>query len=68
MTVASDVKQCLASIKSVESSLSSLKIRTEDEAAKQIFNETIITMEEIIHDLKKRVGKLELEEEQYKGF
>ncbi|MFB4166191.1 DUF1657 domain-containing protein [Alteribacillus sp. JSM 102045] len=68
MTVGSDVKQCLSSIKNVKGSLSSLELRTEDEEAKQIFQETVTTMEEIIKDLKKRVGQLELEEDQYKGF
>lgn len=68
MTVASDVKQCLSSLKSVESGLAILKIRTEDDEIKQIFSETISTTKEIIADLKQRVGKLEFEEEQYKGF
>ncbi|GGM39022.1 hypothetical protein GCM10011351_26470 [Paraliobacillus quinghaiensis] len=68
MTVASDVKQCLSSVKSAESGLARLKEHAEDEEMKAIFTETMTTMSEIIEDLKKRVGKLELEEEQYKGF
>ncbi|SDH48605.1 DUF1657 domain-containing protein [Alteribacillus bidgolensis] len=68
MTVGSDVKQCLSSIKNVKNSLASLELRTEDEYAKQTFQETITIMEEIMDDLKKRVGRLELEEDQYRGF
>ncbi|WP_158736349.1 DUF1657 domain-containing protein [Alteribacillus sp. YIM 98480] len=68
MTVGSDVKQCLSSIKNVKNSLASVELRTEDENAKQTFQETISIMEEIMDDLKKRVGRLELEEDQYRGF
>ncbi|RSL31942.1 DUF1657 domain-containing protein [Salibacterium salarium] len=68
MTVASNVKQCLSSIKNVEGSLSSLEQRTQDEKDKQTIRETKIVMEEIKEDLKKRVGKIEREEDQYKGF
>ena len=31
MTIASDVKQCLSSLKGIEANLSSLAIRTQDE-------------------------------------
>ena len=36
MTVGSDVKQCLASLKGVEASLSSLALRTQDDESKRI--------------------------------
>jgi Protein of unknown function (DUF1657) len=68
MTVGSQVKQCLSNIKSIEASLSSLAITSQDEEAKRIFHETMMVMEEVKEDLKKRVGQLELEELQYKGF
>ncbi|MRH41848.1 DUF1657 domain-containing protein [Aquibacillus halophilus] len=68
MTVASQVKQSLSSIKSLQSSFSSLAIRTQSEEAKRVFHDTMIVMDEVKNDLQKRVGEMEREEEQYKGF
>ncbi|MDP1419779.1 DUF1657 domain-containing protein [Peribacillus simplex] len=68
MTIGSEVKQCLASLKGVEASLSSLALRTQENESKQILHETMIAVNEIVTDLKKRVGELENEEFQYKGF
>ncbi|KIL48305.1 DUF1657 domain-containing protein [Jeotgalibacillus soli] len=68
MTVASDVKQSLASLKGIEASLSSLAIRAQDEKSKKAFHESMVTVNEIVEDLKQQVGKLEREEFEYKGF
>ena len=68
MTVGSDVKQCLASLKGVEASLSSLAIRTQENESKKTLHETMMVVNELVTDLKKRVGELEREEFQYKGF
>lgn len=68
MTVASNVKQCLASLKGIEVSLSNLAERTQDNESKQILHETMMVVSEIVTDVKKRVGELEREEFQYKGF
>lgn len=68
MTVASNVKQCLASLKGVEASLSNLAERTQENESKQTLHETMMVVNEIVTDLKKRVGELEREEFQYKGF
>lgn len=68
MTVGSDVKQCLASLKGVEASLSSLAIRTQDNESKKTLHETMMVVNVLVTDLKKRVGELEREEFQYKGF
>lgn len=68
MTVSSQVKQCLSSIKNIEASLSSLALRTQDKEAKRTFHETMMIMDEIKNDLKIRVGEIEREEYQYKGF
>lgn len=68
MTVASDVKQCLASLKGVEANLSGLAERTQDEEAKRTLHETMMEVSEIVTDLKKRVGELERQEPQYEGF
>lgn len=68
MTVASEVKQTLANLKGVEASLSSLAIRTEDDETARTLHETMIIVSEILVDMKRRVGELEREEFQYKGF
>ncbi|AYE53727.1 DUF1657 domain-containing protein (plasmid) [Priestia megaterium NCT-2] len=68
MTIASDVKQCLASLKGVEAGLSNLALRTQDDQSQQTLHETMNVVNEIVTDLKKRVGELEREETQYKGF
>lgn len=68
MTVGSDLKQCLATIKSIEAGLSSLAINTRAGDEQQLFHEQMMVMEEIKKDLMKRVGEVEREEEQYKGF
>ena len=68
MTVASQVKQSLASTKSMHASFQALALTSSDEEAKRIFHEVMIMTEDIIKDLKLRVGELEQEEPQYKGF
>lgn len=67
MTVASDVKQCLTNIKSIEAQLSSLSFNSLDEGAKQVFHETMLTISLVKQDLQERVLELERLEPQYKG-
>ncbi|HER2159175.1 TPA: DUF1657 domain-containing protein, partial [Streptococcus pyogenes] len=62
MTIGSEVKQCLASLKGVEANLSSLALRTQDNESKQTLHETMMVVNEVVTDLKKRVGELEREE------
>ncbi|MCY8235087.1 DUF1657 domain-containing protein [Priestia endophytica] len=68
MTIASEVKQCLANLKGMEASLSSLALRTEDHESKRTLHDSMMVVHEVVTDLKKRVGELEREESQYKGF
>ncbi|OLN22170.1 hypothetical protein BTO30_10475 [Domibacillus antri] len=68
MTVASDVKQCLASLKGIEADLSSLAILTQDHNSKRVLHESMMEVNEIVENLKKRIGELEREERQYEGF
>lgn len=67
MTVASNVKQCLSTIKGIEAQLSSLALNSLDDEAKAIFHETALTMDTIKKDLQYRVLELERHEPQYKG-
>ncbi|RRN68606.1 DUF1657 domain-containing protein [Peribacillus simplex] len=68
MTIASDVKQCVSSLKGVEAGLSSLALRTQDDESKRTLHETMLVVNEIMKDVQKRVSELEREEPQYKGF
>ena len=68
MTVASQVKQCLASLKGIESTLSTFALETQDEQARHIFHETSLTTRKVIKDIEDRIGELEFQEPQYKGF
>ncbi|WP_130860852.1 DUF1657 domain-containing protein [Gracilibacillus phocaeensis] len=68
MTVSSNVKQCLATVKSLEAGLSTLAINSSDEEAKRLFHEQMLVMGEVKQDIMKRISELEREEEQYKGF
>ncbi|MFF2450649.1 DUF1657 domain-containing protein [Neobacillus sp. NPDC058068] len=67
MTIASNVNQCLSTIKGIEAQLSSLALNSLDEEAKAVFHETALTMAEVKKDLQYRVLELEREEPQYKG-
>jgi hypothetical protein len=67
MTVASQVKQTLASLKGVQGTLRLYAAQTRDEETVSVYNETLAATEEIISDLEKRVQVLELQEPQYKG-
>lgn len=68
MTVGSQVKQCMFTLKGIEQGLLNLSARTQEEKAQTIFNEAANTLNEVIMDLNKRVDQLEIEEPQYKGL
>jgi hypothetical protein len=68
MTVASQVKQSLASVKSMHASFQSFALTSSDEETKRRFHEAMLMSEEIIDDLIARIGEIEKEEPQYKGF
>jgi len=68
MTVASEVKQCLANLKGIEASLSSLALNTRDDETARIIHQAMLEIGKIAADVKMRVGQLEREEFQYKGF
>lgn len=66
MTVASDVKTCLASLKSAQASLEQFALSTQNEQAKQIFTNAAETTQQVIQQVEERVKQLEQEEPQYK--
>lgn len=68
MTVASQVKQTLASLKGVQATLKNLATVEENREAKEVFINNARKIEEVIGNIEKRVGVLEYDEPQYKGF
>lgn len=67
MTIASNVKQTFATIKNIESQLSSLALNSMDEEAKTVFHEAMQTIEKVKEEMQSRVYELERLEPQYKG-
>ena len=67
MTVASQVKKTLATLKGNQGTLRLYALQTRDEETKLVYNEALESTEKIINDLEKRVQSLEYQEPQYKG-
>ncbi|RWR08451.1 DUF1657 domain-containing protein [Siminovitchia fortis] len=67
MTVISDVKTTLATMKGIQASFSKLAMTSTDQEAKKIFHECMMETEPIISDLQKRVEYMMAEELQYKN-
>jgi len=68
MTVASQVKQCTYTLKSIEQGLINLSARTQKEETRKTIQEAAAVLNEVVIDLEKRVGELEWHEPQYRGL
>jgi hypothetical protein len=68
MTVASQVKTCLASLKSAQASLEQFALSTQNQEAKNTFTSAAEATQQIVDQISNRVTQLENEEPQYKGF
>ncbi|MFH5182704.1 DUF1657 domain-containing protein [Paenibacillus sp. TAB 01] len=68
MTVASSVKTTLASLKSAQASLETFALSTQNQEAKQLFENAAKQTQQICDQVSSRVQQLENEEPQYKGF
>ncbi|MEC0091561.1 hypothetical protein PMSD_10800 [Paenibacillus macquariensis subsp. defensor] len=68
MTVASQVKTCLASLKGAQASLEQFAIETQNQEAKTTFTNAAEQAQQIVTQVETRVQQLENEEPQYKGF
>lgn len=66
MTVGSDMKACLASIKSIEASLEMLAGQSANNQSKQAFQTARTIVEQMRNDLSQQVIKISNEEPQYK--
>ncbi|MDF2499660.1 MAG: hypothetical protein K0Q77_374 [Anaerosporomusa subterranea] len=67
MTVASQVKKTLATLKGNQGTLRLYEMQTRDEETRLIYNESLEATGIIIDDLEKRLQILEQQEPQYKG-
>ncbi|NHN30994.1 DUF1657 domain-containing protein [Paenibacillus agricola] len=68
MTVASDVKTTLASLKSAQANFETFALSTQNQDAKQMFEQAAQTTQQVVDQISGRVQQLENEEPQYKGF
>lgn len=68
MTVASQVKTCVASLKSAQASLETFALSTQNQEAKTLFTNAAQQTQQILSQVESRVQQLENEEPQYKGF
>ncbi|MGI6330800.1 MAG: DUF1657 domain-containing protein [Zhaonellaceae bacterium] len=68
MTVASDLKTCLASLKSAQASLEQFALSTQNQEAKSLFENAAQSTQQIVNQLSSRVQQIEQEEPQYKGL
>lgn len=65
MTVGSQVKTVLASLKNMEATLDILSQKTQDPEAMQIYQQTKDTIDEVIIDMHEQIQVLQNEEPQY---
>ncbi|MCS7461671.1 DUF1657 domain-containing protein [Paenibacillus doosanensis] len=68
MTVASNVKTTLASLKSAQASLETFALSTQNQEAKKMFEQAAKTTQSVVDQVSGRIQQLENEEPQYKGF
>jgi hypothetical protein len=68
VTVASQVKTCVASLKSAQASLEQFALETQNQEAKTLFANAAQQTQQILDQVQQRVQQLENEEPQYKGF
>jgi len=68
MTVSTQVKQTLASLKGAQANLETFALNTQNKKAKQLYTQAAQTTQGICETLQQRVTELENEEPQYKGF
>ncbi|MBP7330922.1 MAG: hypothetical protein BWY65_00996 [Firmicutes bacterium ADurb.Bin373] len=68
MTVSTQLKQTVASLKSAQGNLEAFALQTQNEQAKQLFTNSAQQTKAIVDSLEQRVSQIEGEEPQYKGF
>ncbi|MCY8234758.1 DUF1657 domain-containing protein [Priestia endophytica] len=66
MTVINDVKQTLAGLKSAQASFEGFALATDNQQAKQLYQDAAQQTQSIVDSLSPRVQQIEQEEPQYK--
>ncbi|TLS37581.1 DUF1657 domain-containing protein [Pseudalkalibacillus caeni] len=66
MTVASQVKQTMAGLKSAQASFETFALQTENQQAKQLFQTAAQQTQTLIDQVTPRLQQIEQEEPQYK--
>lgn len=66
MTVGTKMQQTIASAESVMANLKTFGLETQDQQAKQMYNQLAQSMENIISSLQSRMNYMEQEEPQYR--
>ncbi|MFJ7639791.1 DUF1657 domain-containing protein [Peribacillus sp. NPDC097206] len=66
MTVISDVKTTLAGLKSAQASFETFALSTDNEQAKQLYQQAAQQAQEIVDNITPRINEIEQEEPQYK--
>ncbi len=68
MTVASQVKQTLAGLKSAQAGLETFAMQTQNQQAKDLYTQAAQQAQAIVDSLEPRINEIEQQEPQYKGF
>lgn len=68
MTVSAQVKQTLASLKGARATLETFAEIEENKEARESFSSGAREIGRVVRELEKRVGVLEFQEPQYRGF
>jgi len=67
MSVASQVKGTLYSLKGIEATLSKLALQSSEDGSEKVYHQASLKARTIISEIEKQVMFLEHEEPQYKG-
>ncbi|WP_100407138.1 DUF1657 domain-containing protein [Bacillus solitudinis] len=67
MTVASQVKGTLITLKGIEATLSELALKAKEEGTHKDYHQAALKTRTVITEMEKRVAFIEKEEPQYKG-
>lgn len=67
MTVYTQVKQTLAGLKSAQASFEQFALQTDNQAAKQLYQDAATQTSTIVTTLEQRVQQIEQEEPQFKN-
>lgn len=66
MTVGTKMQQTLASAEGLKASLKTFALDTDDQQAKQMYNQLASTMTNVVNTLQARLNYIEQQEPQYK--